>query len=118
MEVDNFQIFTNVAMTADRFSTAVDANQYGLVDFQAVWTGSPVGTLFVQTSNDIGHINPDGTVSGITNWTTYSGSGQPAGAAAGDFAWHIWATGFKWARLAYAFTSGTGTLNARVNQKG
>lgn len=118
MEVDNFQIFTNVAMTANRFSTAVNADQYGLVDIQAVWTGSPVGTLFIQTSNDVGTTNPDGSVGNINNWTTYTGSTQAAGGSAGDFAWHIWATGFKWVRLAYTFTSGTGTLNARVNQKG
>lgn len=118
MEVDNFAVFTNVAMTADRFSSPVDANQYGLVDLQAVWTGAPVGTLYVQTSNDVGQTLPDGTVGGITNWTTYTGSATAAGGAAGDFAWHIWATGFKWVRLAYLFTSGSGTLNARVNQKG
>lgn len=118
MEVDNFQIFTNVAMTANRNSTAVNADQYGLVDIQAVWTGSPVGNLYIETSNDVGTTLPDGSHGGLVNWTTYTGSSQAAGGAAGDFAWHIWATGFKWIRLSYTFTSGSGTLNARVNQKG
>lgn len=118
MDVNNFKIFDAVAMTADRVSSPVNANQYGLVDFQAVWTGSPVGNLYVQTSNDVGQTLPDGTVTGLTNWTTYTGSVQAAGGSAGDFAWYIWAAGFKWARLAYTFTSGSGTLNARVNEKG
>jgi hypothetical protein len=118
MQVDNFQIFTNVAMTADRQSLPIDANQYGLVDIQAVWTGSPVGMLFIETSNDVGSTDTSGVVTGVTNWTTYSGSVLATSGVAGNFAWHIWATGFKWARLSYTFISGSGTLNARVNQKG
>ncbi len=116
--LDNFQIFTNIAMTGNLYSSPINASEYTLVDLQAVWTGTPVGTLYVETSNDVGTINPDGSISGLVNWTTYSGSAQAAGGAAGDFAWHIWATGFKWCRLSYLFGSSTGVLNARVNQKG
>ncbi len=118
MEVDNFQIFTNEALTADAASLPINANQYGLMDIQVYWTGAPVGTLYVQTSNDIGQTNPDGSVSGLTHWTLYSGSETPAGGAAGDFSWKIWAAGFKWARVSYSFTSGSGTINGRVNEKG
>ena len=118
MFVDNFQIFTNASMVGDLHSLPVNANQYGLVDIQAVWTGAPVGSLFIETSNDVGITEVDGTVINVTNWTTYTGSATATGGSAGNFAWHIWATGFKWVRLSYTFTSGTGTLNARVNQKG
>lgn len=118
MFVDNFQIYTNQSMTADSFSLPANANQYGLVDIQAVWTGTPVGNFFIQTSNDVGATDTYGTVTGVTNWTTYTGSSQAAGGVAGDFTWHIWATGFKWIRLAYDAVSSTGTLNARINQKG
>lgn len=116
--IDNFAIFTNAAMTGNLFSKPVNASLYSLPDIQAVWTGSPVGIFSIQTSNDVGTIEPDGTVINLVNWTTYDQSAQAAGGSAGDFAWHFIYAGFKWVRLVYAFTSGSGTLNARCNQKG
>src|SRR5271166_5125033 len=107
--LDNFQIFpTNTAMTGNLASTPINADLYSLVDIQAVWTGSPVGNLFIETCNDVGVTYPDGTTGGQVNWTTYTGSVTGAGGMSGNFAWHIWATGFKWIRLSYAFSSGSG----------
>jgi len=116
--IDNFAIFTNAAMTGNLASKPVDSALYGLVSIQAIWTGSPVGNFFIETSNDVGVLNPDGSVGGLVNWTTYTGSLLVAGGVAGNWFWHIEDAGFKWVRLSYAFTSGSGTLNARVNQKG
>jgi len=118
MITDNFQIYTSASMTTNLTSLPVNADQYGLVDIQAEWTGTPVGTLFIETSNDVGSTDTYGNTTGVTNWTTYTGSATAAGGAAGNFAWHIWATGFKWIRLSYTFGSSTGSLTARVNQKG
>ena len=78
--LDNFQIFTNIAMTGNLYSSPINASEYTLVDLQAVWTGIPVGTLYVETSNDVGTIKPDGSISGLVNWTTYSGSTKPLAA--------------------------------------
>ena len=115
--LDNFPIFTNAAMTGDLHSSPINAQVFSLGDVQAVWTGSPVGSLFLETSDDPGTVNPDGSVSGLVNWSTYTGSATAAGGGAGNFSWHIWANTSRWVRLSYTFSSGSGTINARANQK-
>jgi hypothetical protein len=117
MIVDNAPLFSATLMTADLHSPAISAQQFSLVDVQAVWTGTPAGNLYIETSDDVGAVAPDGTVSGVTNWSTYTGSTTAAGGAAGNFTWHIWAGGFRWVRLSYTFSSSTGSLSARVNLK-
>lgn len=72
---------------------------------QAVYAGSPTGTLKLQISND------------NVNWTDYSGSSQ-AISAAGSFAYLLADIGYPWLRVVYTFTSGTGTLNVTINAKG
>ncbi len=118
METENSAVFTNVALTANRFSAPINSEQYAYLSFQAYWTGAPVGTFYVEFSNDVGQTLPDGSVTGITHWTLLENSEHAAGGAADDFGWLIWASAAKWWRLSYAFTSGSGTVNARTNQKG
>lgn len=84
---------------------------------QGVFTGSPVGTFKLQES-------VDPVTSGIplpspTNWTDVDGSSR-AISAAGDIMWNYngGITGATWVRAVYTRTSGTGTLNMRINTKG
>jgi len=88
---------------------------------QLVFTGSPVGTLKLQVSNDPG--KPDAgseaqKYADVTNWTDLGNSSQ-AISASGDHVWTVENAGYTWVRAVYTATSGTGTLtHARANTKG
>ena len=114
MRSAGIQVVSAGAMTGTITSLPVLADQDCLVSFQAVYTGSPVGSLSIQCSNDQGL---DNAGTGVVNWSSYPSSTH-AVAAAGDFPWEIPNTAFRWFRLVYTFTSGTGTLNARAYVKG
>lgn len=117
MIVDNVAIVTNGDMTADVTSTMINIGQLMVGSIQAVWTGTPVGNFTIELSNDVGQTSPDGSVTGVTNWSLYTGSTQAAGGAAGNFMWLLDDLGAKWVRFKYTHSSSTGTLNARLNFK-
>ena len=72
---------------------------------QAVWTGSPVGSIKVQASlND-------------TNWSDVSDSSQ-AVSGAGSFLWSFALQAYSFFRVVYTATSGSGTLNVTAATKG
>lgn len=92
-------------------------NVYGCtrVSFQAVWTGTPNGSMTFQIANFPGDIfNADGTVKSTVTWTTLTNPTaftalQPAGAAGNaDFSFADMAQ--KWIRPLYTNSSSTGTL--------
>lgn len=120
MRFDPVKIITDGDMSDDIESIGIDMNQIALGSIQAVFTGSPVGTLKLQFSNDIVPVPANGAddlASAVVNWTDYSGSSQ-AISAAGDFAWNLTNVGYRWLRLVYVFSSGTGELNASYCGKG
>lgn len=88
---------------------------------QLVFTGSPVGTLSLQCSNDPGFPTGNSPVvqsSNVTNWTIITGSSQ-AISAAGNVVWNVENAGYTWVRVDYVATSGAGSLtSARTNVKG
>lgn len=87
--------------------------------FQAVLTGAPAGTLKLQMSNDVGTITSaaDHTGLGITNWTDVTGSSFTV-AAAGNWGWDYTVPGFRWVRLVWIPTSGTGAISVTFQAKG
>lgn len=109
----------NVSLGATVASDAVLMKQEYMCAIQAVWDGSPVGDFTIETSCDVGAIDPiTGDPTGITNWVFYAGSTQAAGGSTGMFTWRINSVPENWIRLKYTRTSGTGTVNARFNAKG
>lgn len=101
----NESIMADANMTATSYSTAMCLEKTSGFSIQAVVTGSPVGTLKLQGSND---------ESSPTNYTDIGGSSFAASAT--TFIWNVDRPHYKWVRLAFVFTSGSGTLNARYNQ--
>lgn len=99
------QLATAVSMSASINSTSQQMNQYAVACVQAVFTGSPVGVLKLQISND------------NSNWTDYGGSEQSI-SAAGNFAWNLANIGYQYVRLVYTKTSGSGALSVTVSGKG
>lgn len=113
------QLATNQSMTSAFFSHGVDLNQVAFFSIQAVWTGSPVGKLSIQISNqDVNPtINSPNQASNVTNWTDYTGSSTDVNGA-GDFLWNAHSSGYRWVRVKWIPTSGTGTCNIEYNGKG
>jgi hypothetical protein len=113
-------LILNASMNQNLFSNGIDLNQVYTFSIQAVWTGSTAaGSLFLQISDDIvpeeqPFSNPSANV---VNWSTYTGSSTPV-AGPGNFLWNVVTSGFRWVRLAYTFTSGTGNLTAVYSGKG
>lgn len=93
-------------------SLAIDAKYLDNVSVQAIFTGSPVGALSVQVSNDTTTAQAN-----VGTWTDYSGMAYTI-SAAGDIVFNMSNVGSRWIRLVYYKTSGTGTLNAYVSGKG
>lgn len=82
-----------------------------IMSFSCSWTGTPSGTLSVVVSND----STDG-VNGTWDPYTVTVPAQPSGGA-GHTAFEI-TTGFCYAAVKYAATSGTGSLNVTGHGKG
>lgn len=89
-----------------------------MLSIQAIWTGTPTGTLKIQTSNIPGQAPAGGNPTGITTWTDYTGTSQSLTGSAGDFVWRFTFMPDTWARLVYTASSGSGTLNVYSTSKG
>lgn len=112
MKIAHKELLIGADMSADFESEAILVDQiYGL-SFQAVATGSPVGSFAIQLSNDLTDKKAD-----VTNWTTYAASAAAVSAAGNTFI-NYDGVHAKWARLIYTATSGTGTATVIYFGKG
>lgn len=86
-----------------------------IMSFGCTWTGTPTGVISCVVSNDsTDGIN--GTWDPCPATVPAAISPQPAGGA-GHTAFET-TTGFRWAAIKYAATSGTGSLNVTGHGKG
>lgn len=106
-------------------SIGLEVNQLYDLSIQANWTGAPVGTFTIQVSNDNVPLaastgNPVGPdpAANVVNWSTYTGSAVTTTAMAGNWMWITQLAPYKWVRLSYTATSGTGTVTANFFAKG
>jgi len=106
------QIIVNQPMTANIASGAYDLNQMAMYALQAVYTGSPNGTILVQASCDNVPL-----ASSVVNWTTIANSSVNI-SSAGSSSWNYSLIGYRWVQVVYTFSSGSGTLNVTLNAKG
>jgi hypothetical protein len=93
------QIVASGDMSGDITSSVVELAAYRNQAIQAVWTGSPVGNIQMEVSND------------GTNWFV-QGSPVAAGGSAGTAMFTVQFAPWAKSRLFFDFTSGTGVLNA------
>lgn len=98
-----------VSLAADFVSVTVPLAFEDNVGIQAVWTGTPTGTLAVQ-------ISMDPTVLGWQTVTFSPSPTQPTGSAGSNW-FSIQQTDAAFLRLTYTRVSGTGTLNAKIAAK-
>jgi hypothetical protein len=103
-------------MTANINSQPILLANYQGASLQAVWTGTPTGTLKLQCCNDIPAVT-DTTDPSTWNWTDVANSSQSLTGSAGNFVWNVFDVYYRWLRVAYVFSSGTGTLQVAVCAK-
>lgn len=84
---------------------------------QAQITGTPTGTLKLQGSCDVG-IEPVNGVVGPVIWVDIGAAMAPIVGAATNILYNEDATYYRWVRLVYVRTAGSGLLTATMNGKG
>lgn len=103
--------------TASCASYGEKVDTFSNLSFQAVITGSPVGTLKLQISDDVvpPSLGPDQSLN-VVNWSDYTGSSSSVSGAE-NFTYNLLESGYGWIRLVYTKTSGTGTMNVSFRAK-
>lgn len=108
MKFANDSVLSAGDMSASVNSDNVKLDQIYGFSFHAIFTGAPVGTFKLQASND---------PSAPTNWADIPDSEQPV-VGSGDIFWNYNGAFYKWVRVVYSRTSGTGTCNVTYSSKG
>jgi hypothetical protein len=120
MNVFNEKIIDNAVMDENITSDAIPlVNMVGFC-IQAVYTGTPTGTLKLQASADAFKYANASQPQAPTNWTDVGDSSESI-TAAGSTMWSVDAVYYNFVRLVYTDTSGglsTAVLNVRINAKG
>ena len=93
-------------ITSVQFATEPDINEEVSYSVQATWTGSPVGTLKLQASNNIA----------LLGWTDITSS-VVAVNGPGTYLINIERHAYSFVQMVYVATSGSGTLSAVYNSK-
>lgn len=107
----------NTNGTANASSSAINASQTFKASLQAVTTGTVVGTIKIQGSNDV---PPSGVqYMGFTP-TNWSDLGTATNITTGGGTWLVAQQDicYMWLRAVFTFTSGTGTLVVNIKTLG
>lgn len=111
MQIANDTLIPNgpVSLSTSWASEPLLLDNIYMASISLVFSGAPSGGFTVQCSND--KRDPQ-------NWTTIAGSLQNI-TAAGDHTYNIEDMGFKFIRVVYTYSGGTGVLeSARYTGKG
>ena len=96
-------------MSENLTSNEFDIRNQSGCGIQFKYTGAPEGTMTVESTCD----DPSGT----QNWVTVTGSSVTV-TGEGDWVYNIVSNNTGFVRLSYAFSSGTGTITAKIIIKG
>lgn len=80
---------------------------------QAVFVGSPNGTIQLQASNDV----LLSSASVPVNWTVIPTTVQVISPSTGNYMVNVELPAYSWVQLVYIPTSGSGTMTANLNSK-
>lgn len=106
VHVFNVQVYTNQSMVASSNSLPLNIDECVSYCVHAKFTGAPVGELKIQGSNDpaiLGYDDITDSISAVTE--------------AGGYILNVELPAYSFIRLVYTATSGTGTINAKINAK-
>lgn len=104
-----------VSTTLTFQSAAVDVRNFDNIGFQAVWTGTPTGTLSVLGSVSQ-EIPTSTTVYVPITFDPDINAGAPSGSA-GDLVWNITDCQYPWLKFQYTNASGSGVINLFISYK-
>ena len=82
---------------------------------QGIITGSPVGTIKLQGSND--PVPADLSGATVANWTDIVDSAQSV-TGAGSVMWNYNGSFYKWVRVVYTASTGSGSITLNLMGKG
>lgn len=99
----NKQVFVNQTMGATQTSAIIDLAETLGYAVHSIWTGSPVGNISTQGSNDGVHFVEVDT--------------EATGGVAGQHLLNVEKHHYRYVIIVYQFTSGAGTLNCYVSGK-
>ena|SRR5271165_2313668 len=99
-------------MTVPINSLAVNLDSIVSYSIQAIFSGSPAGSLQLQSSDD----TPLAQIPAANSWTVITDSVQGI-SAAGTYVVNVELPAYSFVRLQWIPTGGSGTLNVRINAK-
>jgi len=102
----NELIFDAQSMSTDLTSSIIDLGEAVGYCAHFVWTGSPEGSVIVQASNFNNNLDSFVEV-----------DSQATGGTDGNYLLNIERAQYRYVRVLFSRTSGTGTLNTRVSAK-
>lgn len=101
----------STAMASTINGPDINVNLYQDFSLFVKWSGTPTGTLKLQCSNDVGD--------SVTDWEDVPGSSVSVAGAAGQQVWNYTRAPFRWVRLVWTASSGSGTFTKVIfNSKG
>ena len=109
-------------LNADRYSVIMPVTRAFMGDIHLHWVAGPVGVMKLQVSNDPGAFDDEGVArinenNIVTNWIDLSTS--TIGATASNVRFGMSDIGYRWVRLFWDSTSGTGNISSfRASFKG
>ena len=118
MRTVNDSLCSGQSMGSSYNGSAQSVEQIYGFSVQAVYTGTPTGTLKLQASNDA---PPAGSSSGSwapTNWTDIPTQSVSLTGSAGSTLFEVANSNYRFIRLVYVQSASTGSLSARFNGKG
>ena len=112
---DGSLVASPISMSTNFNTDPVLLDHIANYSLQIVFTGSPVGRFKLQASNDSGRnrFTQEKDFSSIINWSDITGTSSGV-TTAGNLGWQVENTGYKWFRLVYTRTSGTGSLDSAI----
>lgn len=111
-------IIVNGSMATSSASIGVDVGQASIASVQVVYSGSPSGSMSIQVSNDSVAYGPASNPSAnVVNWTSADVATQSITSTGSVLFNPLW-PGYRWMRLLYTRSSGTGVMNATLVYKG
>jgi hypothetical protein len=121
MRIGNDSCNIGAALAAPQVSEPIWLGHIANYSIQIFFSGTPGGNFKLQMSNDEGNVNApreDDRDFKIVNWTDIADSAFTV-SAAGDVAWNYRDCGYRWVRVVWTPTSGSGTITSiRFNVKG
>lgn len=123
MRIERWDLSASGDLSASFNSYPMRVDMFTLAAIQATISGSGSlnGTLKLQASNDAGvdlANNPvPSQVTGLSNWSDIAGTTQTV-TVDGSSMWNVADIGFRWLRVVYTKTAGTGTILIVGNAKG